>query len=97
MKLIVVNEGVWKSSVNDRVAHAENKRVTFKPMDPQEGDLPYYYLNITNYENDTAARQTVKDKWEPVCKKGNVLDVSVYESSKNVNKFGQLIVIKENK
>ena len=90
MKLIVLKEGVWKDSVSGQ---GSNKRVTFKNIDPN--DKRYYYLNITDYERDTRAQQSIQDKWEPVCKKGNVLDVSIYEDTNSINKFGQYTIIKE--
>lgn len=91
MKLIVLKEGVWKDSVS---GDGSNKRVTFKSLDAE--DKRYYYLNITDYERDTRAQQSIKDKWEPWCKPGNVLEVPMFNET-TINKFGQFTIIKENK
>lgn len=88
MKAIVVNEGNWKPSVSGR---GQNKRVTFEVLD--SNPKKYVYLNITDYEFDTAAKQTMVDKWVPNCKNGNVIDLPLLNES-TVNKFGQFTVTK---
>jgi hypothetical protein len=89
MKLICIDEGVWKPGKH---GDGQNKRVSFKSVDPE--DKKYYYLNLTDYEVDKAAGISIENKWLPFAKKGNILDVDLYNEN-TIAKFRPFHVIKK--
>ena len=85
MLLAVWNEGIWRPSIH---GDGDNKKVTFKSLDDKHTS---FYLNITDYEVDNAAKQTIQEKWEPFCIEGNVLDVQIF-GGVWINKYAQFTV-----
>jgi hypothetical protein len=88
MRVAVWKEGEWLPS---KAGEGLNKRVVFKGIDDNHKT---YYLNMTDYEFDSGAKQSIKDKWESICKEGNVLDVQIF-SGTTINKFGQFTIIRD--
>lgn len=81
MKVAVWKIGEWKDSKFD---YGRNCRVVFKGLD----DNKSYYLNMTEVFG-------VRDKWEHLCKLGNVLNVQVIEGTNNINKFSNVELIRK--
>lgn len=86
MKLIVLSVSPETLS---KYSGFPTKRVTFKSLDPN--DKNYYYLNL-----DEKFKEKVS-QWDPVCKEGNVLDVTLQANGKNINLFQGFTHIKKEK
>lgn len=73
--------GEWLPSKYDE---AMNCRIMFKGLD----DNKTYYLNLSD-------EPRVKDKWWPLIKLGNLLDVPLLEGRNIIQKYGQPTLVKE--